>query len=106
MNGLKFEDAVFSAATTSSVVDLERKTMLALLMPQSWTGTAVTFECSDEAAGTFTTLYKEGANVSVAVAADKQVVLAPADFVGVRFVKLVSGSSETGTIKVITRELA
>lgn len=96
---------IASGQQTSGAVDLSGCVLVGLDMPSAFTGTTVTFTVSSSQSGTYKTLYKDGANVSVTVTASRQVVLQPADFAGVRFLKVVSGSAEAAerTITLVTR---
>lgn len=92
---LKLTDKVTiaSSGSTSTALTLQGTTPLAIQMPAAFTGTAITFECSVDGS-TFYDLYNEATEYSVAVLASRYVALNPNVFEGVRFIRLVSGSSE------------
>lgn len=94
-------------ATTSSEVDLENGTLCGIFIPAGFVGTALTFTAAPESGGTFVALENSSGNaISYTVEASKYYPLDPKDFWGVRWVKFVSGSSETGgplTIKYAVR---
>jgi len=83
--------------TTSTEIDLENGTLCGFYTPAGLVGTAITFTVSTETGGTFVGVEKQdGSALTYTVEASKYYYLNPADFAGVRFIKLVSGSSETG----------
>lgn len=93
---------------TSGAVDLKNKTLVAVALPAALTGVALTFFAATSLAGT----YKEvtdgaGTAYSVVVAADKCVPVDTAKFLGVRFLKVKSGSAEGGarTLELLVRDL-
>lgn len=95
------------STTTSNVIDCVRNGPMAnLLMPAAFTGTTITFLISNEEGGTYVALHKDGSDVSVAVAASKGVWLDPFIFYGLKYIKIVSGSTEVAarTITVVHRE--
>jgi hypothetical protein len=93
---------VASNATTSAEVDLGGTNIVGLQMPAAFTGTTVTFLVATASGGTYQPLVDgAGSAVSKTVAASKYVGIDPTLFRGVRFVKLVSGSSE-GADRAIT----
>lgn len=85
---------IASGATTSQPIDLTGNTLCGLKMPAAFTGTALTFSFCEKIDGTYVTLYKDGADLSVSVAASKGVVLDPVDFACFNFVKIISNASE------------
>lgn len=85
---------VASGETTSNAIDLQGHTFSGIIMPDAFTGTSLTFAVSRTFDGDYTTLYKDGADFSVAVEASKSVVLQPADFTVVNFLKVISSSAE------------
>jgi len=91
--------------TTSDVIDLGSNGFVGIILPSAFTGTAITFTGSIDNS-TFTALYNSSNSAfSIAVAASRYYILNPADFLGTRYVKLVSNASEAAarTITVVTR---
>lgn len=79
---------------------------VALIMPAAFTGTTVSFLVSDLLAGTYLPVHAGGGTlVSKTVAASRHVVLDPNELLGVRFLKLKSGSAEAAqrVVKVLAR---
>lgn len=86
---------IANGGTTSDLIDLRYKTVCGLKFPSSLTSTSMTFTVSDTATGTFATMADgAGSDISKTIAAGKYIPLSPNDFAGVRFLKLVAGSSE------------
>lgn len=108
--GASYETSTVTIAlngTTSSVLDLRSKGLVGFLMPAAFTGTVITFSGSMDNV-TFGALYNaDNTQFSITVAVDRFYCLNPADFVGVRYIKFVSGSTELAarTIAVSTRSL-
>lgn len=94
---------IANSGTTSDVVDLNLGQLVGLIFPASMTGTALTFTMSTSSGGTYVGVKDVGgaADYSLTVTSSKYVPIDPRVFCGIRYVKLVSGSSETGA-KVIT----
>ena len=65
-----------------------------ILTPAALTGTALTFEASDVAGGTYLPVYNSSGQVSYTVAANRYVAIDPKDFQGIQFLKIKSGSAE------------
>lgn len=100
---------IASSGTTSTAITLEGgRTVLAIRTPSSLDGTAFTFQASDDEDGNnFYDLYNGGTQYSVNVGASRYVALSPDVMLGVRHLKIVSGSTETASrsIKVISGEV-
>ena len=93
---------IASSGTASGAVDLQGLTLCGFIMPATFTGTLVTFTCSDTLAGTYVPVYDAtNTQKSVTVSASRYYALNPSDFAGIRFIKLVSGSAE-GAERTIT----
>ena len=94
---------IANAAATSDSVELALGQLMGLIFPASMTGTTMTFTMCQTLSGTYVGVKDVGgaADYSVTVTSSKYVPLDPRIFAGCKYVKLVSGSSETGA-KVIT----
>jgi hypothetical protein len=90
-----FLATIAASGTTSGAVDLGHATLCGIYVPSSFTGTALTFTASETADGTFAPV-KDGAGAAVSktVAAGDYIYLDPVILAGVRFLKIVSGSTE------------
>ncbi len=99
---------IANGATTSGVIDLDGLGLVGMIMPAAFTGTTVTFQISDDNV-TFYDLYNtNNTALSATVTQGRAYLFVPGDFVGVRFLKVKSGSTEGGArvIKLVTRALA
>ncbi len=86
---------VSASTTISDTIDLEGCTLVGFITPAALTGTAFTFNVGITHGATLRSLYgKDGTQYSATVAASRFVYVAPADWAGVRFVQIVSGSAE------------
>lgn len=93
------------STTTSNEINLNRRTLVGLIMPAVFTGTAITFLAYRAASDSFVAVHDAaGAAVSITVAADRHIVIPPNTLNGVSRIKLVSGSSEAAerVIELVT----
>ena len=105
------EVVIANGATTSNAVDLLGTSLLAFVTDAALNGTAFTFTVSNNLAGTYVPLKRmsDGAPLTAVVAVSGQYATNPADFASVRFLKIVSGTAQSGaatTIKLVNRRLA
>lgn len=96
-----------SGSTTSNSVDFLGGSMVGLIMPAAFTGTALNFQMSDSDTTYYTLYNKDGTILQCTVAANRAIFFTPGDFVGARWMKLVSNATEASarTIKLILRNL-
>lgn len=94
---VKFGDAIIADnGTASAEVDLQNGTLVGVFIPTGFLGTALTFTTTAVEGGTHVAIEKSDGNaLSYTVEASKFYPIDPKDFYGVRFVKFVSGTSET-----------
>ena len=98
---------IASSGTVSTAITIEGgRTVLALRTPATLTGTEFKFQSSTDG-DNFFALYNGSTEYAVTVAASRYVSLNTEVMAGVRFLKVVSGSSEAAarTIGVISGEL-
>ncbi len=102
VSGLQiFNASIANAGTTSDAVDCGLCRPCRLSIPAAFTGTALTFQTLAADGVTYQTLYNsDGTVYTVTVAAGREVILSPADFVGVELFKIVSNAAE-GAARVI-----
>jgi hypothetical protein len=105
------EVVIANGATTSNAVDLLGTSLLAFVTDAALNGTAFTFTVSNDLAGTYVPLKRmsDGTALTAVVAVSGQYATNPADFASVRFLKIVSGTAQSGaatTIKLVNRRLA
>jgi hypothetical protein len=92
---LKLTDKVtISSGTTSTAFPLQGTIPLAIVTPAGLASTSITFQCSLDGSS-FYDLYNGSSAYSLTVAASRYISLNPDVFEGVRYVRIVTGSSET-----------
>lgn len=97
---------IASGQTTSSAADLGGYQLVGIQTPAALTSTAITFTAATGAAGTYTAVYDyAGTQYTLTVSTSRWVYLEPVVFAGMRYIKLVGGSSEGAdrTINLIVR---
>lgn len=106
--GFYFRPCAIASGQNSEVIDLKGTLLVGLRTPASLASTALTIQSSDSEAGTFTTLKNiSNANISITVDSNAaQYALDPNVFAGIRFIRIVAGTSETAkTFTLISRKL-
>lgn len=98
VGGCDFEIVTATIAngqTTSGALDFGTKRLYAIVFPAAMTSTAMTFQASPDG-GTYSAVYYDDGNaVSATIAASRYMILQnPSRWVGIRYLKLVGGSSE------------
>lgn len=99
---------ILSGATVSDAIDLIGRGCLVIYLPATFTGATITFQGSYDNV-TFLALYNtSNTQMSMTVTQNRAYVLSPEDLVGIRYLKLVSGSAEGAdrTITLVTRQLS
>lgn len=98
---------IASGQTTSAEIDLGGGVTLAgLIMPSSFTGTSIKIQMANASGGTYVTVQSLGSDYQLTVAGGKYVPIENlAITAALRWIKLVSGSSEAAdrTIILATR---
>lgn len=92
---------IADSATTSSVADLNGTSLVGILIPAGFNGTAITFQVSSDNETYYNYYNAAGTLVSVTVAASRAVGFQATDFAGFRFLKVVAGTSQTGPSELI-----
>ena len=94
--GLDFETVVIaSGASLTSAINLGARKLVGIIMPSAWTAAALTFSGSNADDGTFVDIYDGATERSYAVTASKYLMLAISDWVGVKHLKIRSGTTGT-----------
>lgn len=88
--------SIASGQTTSAEIDLLGTALCGIFMPAAFTGTTIKISAASASGGTFVTVTDgAGTDYSLTVAASKYVPVSNLAIVsGLRFIKLISGSSE------------
>jgi hypothetical protein len=105
------EVVIADGQTTSNAVDVMGTSILAFITDAALDGTAFTFLACNELSGTYLPLYRmtDGSIVTVVVGTSRYTATNSNDFASVRFLKIVSGTAQSGaatTIKLVNRRLA
>jgi len=97
---------IAQSGTTSGAIDLQGLVLCQIILPAAFTGTGITFSSSWDDV-TYQVLYNSSnAALSLTVTQGRNYNLAPQDFAGCRYLKVISGSSEAAarSVGLITRE--
>lgn len=105
------EVVIADGATTSNAVDLLGTSLLAFITDAALNATDFSFTVSNNFAGTYLPLknMKDGNTLTSVVSPLGWYATNCADFASVRFLKIVSGTAQSGaatTIKLVNRRLA
>ena len=96
---------IANGASLSGAVDTGGGTVCGIAMPGTWTTANLTFQVSADGA-TYQDLYdKGGTEYTVTAAASRYIELPPADFAGIRFLKVRSGTTGTAVNQADVRAL-
>lgn len=83
-----------SGESESAVIKTQGLSLCGILLPASFTGTALTFLACDTVDGTFVGVYDSAGALSYTVAQARYIAIDPKDFQGIEFLKIKSGSNE------------
>ena len=106
---LRLTDAVTiaSSGTVSTALTLQsNRVPVAIVLPAAFTGTTVTFQASVDDAS-YNAVYNGSSQYSIDIGVSRFVALNTSVFEGVKFVKIISGSTETAgrSIYIVNGEL-
>lgn len=93
--------AIASGQTTSGSQPTNGMQLVGCQLPAAFTGTQISFTVATTATGTYQELDNSSGQVKYTVAQGKFIAINPADFAGVQFFKIVSGSSEGGARSLV-----
>lgn len=96
--GVKFTTqtvTIANGASLSDAADIEAKTLIAIDMPSSWTTANLTLQASIDNSTWDNVFDSTGTEVTISAAASRFILLNPADYVSVRYLKVRSGTSGT-----------
>lgn len=85
---------IANTATETNAIATSGLSLVGILMPAAFTGTALTFEACATVDGTYVPVYNSAGAVSYTVAASQYIAIDPKDFYGIMFLKIKSGSTE------------
>ena len=83
--------------TTTPALDLSDYLLSGIVCPAEFDGTTITFTAARTPEGTYRPVYNtDGTALTVTTAASRHIAIVPETFAGVRYVKLVAGTAQTG----------
>lgn len=77
-------------------------TLVAVITPATLQSTALTFTAATISGGTFNAVYDESTAYSLTVSTSRHIAVKPSVFAGMKFLKVVGGTSESGGARTIT----
>jgi hypothetical protein len=84
---------IANGASLSAAADLGQKTLVGIEMPAGWTAANLTFQVSDDNV-TYNDIYDNaGIELTMIAAASRYIIATPANWIGVRYVKVRSGTA-------------
>jgi hypothetical protein len=96
---------IANGESLSSAVDLQDGRAARIDMPSAWTAADLTFQVSPDG-NTYTDLYEaDGTEYTVTAAASRSIILPIADFLGIRYLKVRSGTSAAAVNQGAARNL-
>ena len=96
---------IADGATVSSAADMNGTGLVGITIPSTYDGTAMTFKVSSDGTNYFDFYNGAGTLAAYVVAASRAIGVAPADFAGWRFLKLVAGTAQTGDTVITLQTL-
>lgn len=88
---------IASGGTTTAAVDLSDHLLAGIVCPAEFDGTTLTFTAASDPADSFLPVYNSaGTALEVTAAASRHIALEPETFAGVRYLKIVAGTAQTG----------
>lgn len=97
---------ISSGQNASAAVDLVGTTLVGIQLPATFTGTSLTFQMATSAGGTYQTMIDgSGTTLTKTIVQGRYLLLDPAEFAGVQFLKVLSGATEGAarTLELVTR---
>ena len=99
------EVAIANGTALSAAINLGGRVLVGMLMSSAWTAAGVTFQASIDGV-TFADLFTiDGDELLATVAASQFIVLNPANFSGIAFLKVRSGTTGTPVNQAAARTL-
>lgn len=101
-----FSALIASGGSLSGAIDLGDHRLFAIQMPASWTTAGLTFQASYDGVTFADVLESEATEVAVSAAASKYIVIQnPARWLGIRYLKIRSGTSASAVNQGAERTL-
>lgn len=100
---------IANGASLSGAIDLGSSSLAGILMPSAWTAAGLSFAVSTSLAGTYVPLWNaigsEYTVPSASAVASQFIVLPVADFLGIQFIKVRSGTAGSAVNQGASRDL-
>jgi len=97
--------SIAASASLSDAIDLAGSRLARIEMPNVWTAANLTFQSSFDNV-TFNNLYDSaGTEYNVTASSSRAIIIPLADFVGIRFLKVRSGTAGSAVTQAAAREL-
>ena len=90
----------------SAAIDLGNGNLAAILMPAGWDAAGLTFQGSIDGLSAFSNIYDAGTELTLTVAAGRYQTLDPTKWLGIRYVKVRSGTSGAPVVQTADRVLS
>ena len=89
----EFSALIANGTSLSNAIDVGGRTLSIIALPAAWTAAALTFEASFDGVNYFTLLDQTGTEVNLTVDANYFLHLTLASWLGIRFLKVRSGTA-------------
>lgn len=96
---------IAGGSSLSGAVDLNGLSLVAILMPTAWDGTSITFQASVNGTDWFNLHDAAGNAITVTVAASRYIQLDWQRFLGIRYLRIRSGTASSPVNQTATRTL-
>lgn len=96
---------IANGEAVSAAVDIDGASVCGILLPASWTTANLTLQGSYDKS-TYANVYDmDGVEITIVAAASRYIALNPADFLGIKSLKLRSGTSGTPVNQAAERSI-
>jgi hypothetical protein len=96
---------ISNGQSLSGALDLERYTLVGIIMPAGWDAASITFQGSVDG-NTWAELWDESSEITLtSPAAGVYILLSPSKYLGVRYLKVRSGTSAAPVNQTADRQL-
>lgn len=85
---------VANGTDESGVITTNGMSLCGIQLPATMTSTSITFEAATTKNGTYQPIYNKSGQVSYTITSGQFLAIDPADFYGVQFLKIKTGSNE------------
>jgi hypothetical protein len=96
---------ISTGSSLSPGVDLDGLTLVAIVMPSTWDGTTITFQVSPNGTDWYNLHDAAGSEVALTVGPSRYIQLDWQRFLGIRYLRIRSGTAATPVNQTATRTL-